>query len=510
MGGQLIRDDRIPPAKAVADEQILGDAAGTALRGRRGTAAAHSAAPEPEPRNVGFWPSRRSLLLLLIGCATAVGPLVVWPGTYYDPELRAALETMMTLFAFAAAWLFRAHFLHSRRYGDLLLAVGTAALGFANLAVSALPAALDWRTPAHLVAAGLLWQLVVGAIFAAAAFGRSRRVFPRRVVVTTAAGLILTGLLVLPVAGALLTGLLVGGSALGARALLSHPLGLLVACLAATLLIGAAVGFQRWDRPAATGTPMMLSLAAILLAAAGFYYRALGPDLTDQVTVGEALGTLAFALILAVAVREEFWLRARLARAAALTERGRVARDLHDGLAQDLAFIAAHGRKFAADMGDDNPVVIAAKRALAVSRGVISELSDPAGATTYEALEALTQELRDRFDIAIALDAHPAADVGPEVRQHLTRIAREAIANAARHGGARNIIVSLKPSHAGVALRVVDDGCGICDPGGAKAPEGFGIRSMREHADTLGGWLRVDELRRGGTELEVVVPCHSG
>jgi signal transduction histidine kinase len=447
----------------------------------------------------------------MIGCAAAVGPLLVHPGPDNEPQLRAALETMMTLFAFAAAWLFRAQFLHSRRYRDLLLAVGMAALGLANLAVNALPAALDWRTPAHLVAAGLLWQLVVGAIFAAAAFARSRRVLPRRLVVTTAAGLILTGLLVLPVAAALLAGQLIGGSALGAHeAPLSHPLGLFVVCLTAALLMGAALGFQRWDRPAATGTPIMLALAAILLAAAGFYHLAPGPDPASQVTVGEALRTLAFALIVAVAVREEFWLRARLARAAALAERGRVARDLHDGLAQDLAFIAAHGRKFAADMGDDNPVVIAANRALAVSRGVISELSDPAGATTYEALEALTQELRDRFDIAIALDAHPAADVGPEVRQHLTRIAREAIANAARHGGARNIIVSLKPSPAGVALRVVDDGCGLCDSGGTRAPEGFGLRSMRDHADTLGGWLRVDELRRGGTELEVVVPCHGG
>jgi signal transduction histidine kinase len=189
-----------------------------------------------------------------------------------------------------------------------------------------------------------------------------------------------------------------------------------------------------------------------------------------------------------------------------LAERRRVARDLHDGLAQDLAFIAAHGPRIAQEMGDDHPVVIAARRALAISRSTISELSDPEGATARESLEAVAQELRDRFDVAIAVDAQLDADLPSDAREHVSRIAREAIANAVRHGGARNVIVSLRNESTGVALRVVDDGCGIADAAGVAAPEGFGLSSMRERAAAVGGRLTVRPARRGGTELEVVLP----
>ena len=225
-----------------------------------------------------------------------------------------------------------------------------------------------------------------------------------------------------------------------------------------------------------------------------------------RVGPGEALRVIAFALLLWAAATAERRVRARLARSAALAERRRVARDLHDGLAQDLAFIAAHGPRIAQEMGDEHPVVIAARRALAISRNAISELSDPEGATAHESLEAVAQELRDRFDVAIAVDTHLDADLPSDAREHLTRIAREAIANAARHGGARNVIVSLRKASTGVALRVVDDGCGIAGADGAAAPEGFGLSSMRERAAVLGGQLSVRPARRGGTELEVVLP----
>jgi signal transduction histidine kinase len=198
--------------------------------------------------------------------------------------------------------------------------------------------------------------------------------------------------------------------------------------------------------------------------------------------------------------------RAREARAAALAERRRVARDLHDGIAQDLAFIAAHGPQFAGEMGEEHPVVVAARRALAISRSTISHLSDPAGATAGEALDAVAQELRDRFDVTIAVDAQIEGHVPSGVREHLSRIAREAIANAARHGQARNVIVSVRRHGGGVALRVIDDGCGIPVGDHGASPEGFGLRSMRERAGALGGHLTVRQAPHGGTELEVMLP----
>jgi signal transduction histidine kinase len=207
--------------------------------------------------------------------------------------------------------------------------------------------------------------------------------------------------------------------------------------------------------------------------------------------------------VLLAATRHEPRARARVAEAAALAERRRVARDLHDGLAQDLAFIAAHGPALSEELGDDHPLVIAARRALATSRSTITGLCDPAEASAGQALEAVAQELREQFDVAIAVNVAGEIDIEPRAREHVARISREAIANAVRHGGARNVSVTLGRLERATVLRVVDDGCGL-DANDCAAPEGFGLGSMRERAAALGGYLSVHQPRHGGTELEVV------
>src|SRR5581483_4650091 len=244
----------------------------------------------------------------------------------------------------------------------------------------------------------------------------------------------------------------------------------------------------------------------LLLAGVGLCHLTMRLLPSGEVGTGTAMRVLAAAILLSAAVVLERRVRARVARAAALAERHRVARDLHDGIAQDLAFIAAHGAQIATEMGEEHPVVVAARRALAVSRSTISDLSDPAGATASEALDAVAHELRDRFDIAIAVHAQIDDHVPSAVREHLSRIAREAIANAARHGNARNVLVSLRRAEGGLSLRVIDDGRGIPVDAGEAIPEGFGIRSMRERAGSLGGHLTVRHPAHGGTELEVVLP----
>lgn len=189
-----------------------------------------------------------------------------------------------------------------------------------------------------------------------------------------------------------------------------------------------------------------------------------------------------------------------------MAERRRVALDLHDGLAQDLAVIAVHGPSVAREIGDDHPVVIAARRALAVSRGTISELTDPEGASAHESLEAVAQELRERFAVTVAVDTQLQVELEPGVREHVTRIAREAIANAVRHGRAQNVVVSLRHADRGVALRIIDDGCGFTQADSESVHDGVGLRSMRERATALGGHMRIARAKRGGTELEVVLP----
>jgi signal transduction histidine kinase len=215
---------------------------------------------------------------------------------------------------------------------------------------------------------------------------------------------------------------------------------------------------------------------------------------------------VAFGLLVAAGIIRELTARERIAVAAANAERRRVARDLHDGLAQDLALIVAHGSTIADELGDDHPVTTAARRALARSRDAITELSDPAQSTTQEALAAVAHELSDQFQIDVVVQGDVHSEPPPYARENLARIAREAIANAARHGGAENVIVSLAETEDGTVLRIRDDGCGIGGADSASVSEGFGVRSMRERAAAVGGQLNVRRLKTRGTDVEVVVP----
>jgi signal transduction histidine kinase len=172
--------------------------------------------------------------------------------------------------------------------------------------------------------------------------------------------------------------------------------------------------------------------------------------------------------------------------------------------------VAAYGQNLASTFGSEHPMMIATRRILAASRGVIEELTTSTAATTHAALCQMADELAARFDADVRVriehaDARgQAEDLDPTEREAVVRIAREAIVNAIRHGGAQRIDVEL--DYDGPALlRVVDYGCGIGDEG-VPANTGFGVRAMRARAKTLGGRLVARPGADGGTELEVVIP----
>jgi signal transduction histidine kinase len=447
----------------------------------------------------------RALPVLAAGAAALALPFVLHGAVVRAPTLRPALEMMLSLFSLSAASLLRTQFAASRRLRDLLLVCVTLALGLTSLCLNALPAALNVRGGGYLAGAGVVGQLLVAGIFAAAAAA------PIEKVVARPEHPIRIGLLLglTPLAAAASGGLLLHalGVHLGAHTGVSGE-AVLIVLVTGTMgfLAYAATTLARENVGRPDSVLSLLAIAALLLAGASLCHLTMRGLPSGEVGVGTAMRVLAAGLLLCAAFVLERRVRSRATRAAALAERRRVARDLHDGIAQDLAFIAAHGEQFAAEMGEEHPVVVAARRALAVSRSTISDLSDPAGATTSEALDAVAHELRDRFDVAIAVHTQIDDPLPSGVREHLSRIAREAIANAARHGQARNVLVSLRQADGGVALRVVDDGCGIAVGERGATPEGFGLRSMRERAGAMGGQLTVRRAPQGGTELEVVLP----
>ena len=113
----------------------------------------------------------------------------------------------------------------------------------------------------------------------------------------------------------------------------------------------------------------LLGAAAILLAAA-WSDGLLVPVLTPNSVPGRVcLGVGAFGLILLFAFKSHRHLQRAQAEEATAAERRRLVCDLHDGMAQDLAFIATYAERLVPDLGPENPLTVAARRALAASRG---------------------------------------------------------------------------------------------------------------------------------------------
>ena len=173
------------------------------------------------------------------------------------------------------------------------------------------------------------------------------------------------------------------------------------------------------------------------------------------------------------------------AESAMRAERERIARDIHDGLAQDLATILLHARSMEDIYGEEHPLAVAARRALAASRGTIEDPSAAEAPTPFFALRAVADELQSRHGIDVTVSEQrttsDSGELSPRAREQAVRIAREAIVNAARHGHARHIEVSLSTNRSHWTLRVADDGLGLPEAVVAGAT-GFGMSAMRARA----------------------------
>ena len=199
--------------------------------------------------------------------------------------------------------------------------------------------------------------------------------------------------------------------------------------------------------------------------------------------------------------------------AAVERERRRIARDIHDSLAQDLAFIAARVRALERDPTASvrlDHLAIAATRALEHSRTTISTLTRPLDEPLDAALARNATEVAARHGGHAKLRLQAGVVVPPATRESLVMILREPVANAMRHGRAGSVDVSLS-QQSWLRLRVTDDGRGFDAAARAARPDaGFGLQSMEERAQALGGGLVVRSAPGAGTTIEVVLPCPAG
>ena len=187
-----------------------------------------------------------------------------------------------------------------------------------------------------------------------------------------------------------------------------------------------------------------------------------------------------------------------------MEERRRIARELHDGLAHELAFIASKTRGAASGVGaphDARVLAGAADRALDEARRAITVLSVSQPQSLDDAISQTVEDLGSRLGVAWDLQLADNVEVPGEVRENLLRIVREAITNAASHGASEHVRVSLERDGQ-LRLVIEDDGCGF-DTGREQAPGGFGLQSMQERAASVGAVLSVDSAPEHGTRVAV-------
>ncbi len=195
--------------------------------------------------------------------------------------------------------------------------------------------------------------------------------------------------------------------------------------------------------------------------------------------------------------------RAAQVQAAALAERGRLARDMHDVLAHSLSALALQleGARLLAEDRDADPEVVAAiERAHHLSASGLEEARAAIGALRGdempgpERLRTLAAGFGDRCALTVTGEPRPLAS---EARLAVYRTAQEALTNVARHSAAERVELELAYEPDGTRLVVEDTGEGPTVPAVARAGGGYGLTGMRERAELLGGRLQAGPTGHG-------------
>jgi signal transduction histidine kinase len=201
-----------------------------------------------------------------------------------------------------------------------------------------------------------------------------------------------------------------------------------------------------------------------------------------------------------------------------LAERQRLARDIHDTLAQGFVSIVLQLQAAEADLPTDAAEARGhlerarrtARDNLAEARRLVWDLRPEAlsAAPLGEALGRLAARVAEETGLAASatVTGTPQA-LSPDAEVTLLRVTQEALANVTRHAAAGRVAVTLSYMDGEAALDVRDDGAGFAPTADGFGPNGgLGLRGMRERVEALGGRLAVESTPGRGTTIAVTVP----
>jgi signal transduction histidine kinase len=445
------------------------------------------------------WLVGELLLVGLLGAALAL--FLAYPdlrSTYELPALRLTLDTGITLAATIVAVLAGIRFTVEGRRLDLLLCAGftTAALTTLFFSVAPVLGGDPVQTPEAWSAVG--GRILALALIATAPWARGR-IGARRAALRTS-------LLVVPVA---LLGVWLGARGLG-DALPSltqgseQPAAMIIAiALQGLLSLCAVVGFGWRYRGSGEDLDRWLALAATLMLSAELHYVFTPVVASGVVSQGDFLRLLSYGLLLA-----GVWRAIRFAEfgRAVAEERARVARDIHDGLAQYLFTISTHAamlERGSAPEGTVRRLKAAAALAQQEARFAILALSSASGNAPFDAaLRRYLDVLTADGELEVELEVDPGIQLAPDEQIEVFRIVQEGLANVRKHAGARTAEVWIGRNGTQRLVQIRDDGSGFAPhENGA----GQGLKNMKTRAASIGGAFGLVSKPGRGTALQVVL-----
>jgi signal transduction histidine kinase len=418
---------------------------------------------------------------------------------YHLPELKLVLTTVYLLAGGLVAALSGTRFTVEGRRFDLCLCCGFFVTSMSWLAFNVLPTVAHAGRPTELwasVAGRMLgWALIAAAPFVRGRVERRRFLLGNALVVCTGALIVAWG-----VSDSL------GGTLpnLDSR----HSTGIppsLDGALAANALVFllSLVGFSNRFRLKSEDLDYWLALGATLMLFSSLHFLFTPLVRENDVSQGDFLRLLAYGVLLVGVWRA---IRGSEFGRAVAEERARVAREIHDGLAQYLFAVSTHASMLEA--GADPNVTLprlkeAALLAQQEARYAILALSSASGRAPFDsALRRYVDVLTADGALEVELSIDPAIGLGPDEQIEVFKIVQEGLANARKHAGARRAWVVIEERAGERVVQVRDDGAGFeADDEGA----GQGLINMRERAKAIGGAFSLRSAPGAGTALEVVL-----
>jgi signal transduction histidine kinase len=266
----------------------------------------------------------------------------------------------------------------------------------------------------------------------------------------------------------------------------------------------AVVGWGR--RFARTGDDLArwLALGFTLLLFASLHLVLTPPRDTTYVAEGDFLRVLAFGLMLVGTWRA---IRSTELGRAVAEERGRVAREIHDGLAQYLFVLSTHVQMLEAGAPVDE-VAPQLKEAAALAqqeaRFAVLALSSAGGAAPFDAaLSRYVEFLTVDGALEVDIEVDPSIRLAPDEQIEIFRIVQEGLGNVRRHANATRaeVVIGRRPSGERF-VAIEDDGEGFPTE---VVTAGHGLRNMRARASAINGGFSVRSTPGMGTALEVLL-----